>query len=102
MICGECGRETPERYSRGPLTVETEPLRIFCRGMPLRLPPMRTRLLAALIETGKASHLRLDIAADTESAGSVTVEMCRLRKSLPTGIAIEAIPGWGYELVAED
>ena len=102
MICGECGRETPERYSRGPLTVETEPLRIYHKGLPLDLPPMQARMLAALVETGKASFLRLDIAADTESDGSVKVEMCRLRQRLPTGVEIRAVRGWGYEVMVED
>lgn len=103
MICHACGASTPQRASRGPLTVQLDPPRATWRGLPLRLNKTHIAMLHMLCIRPELSHFGMQIVAAGADASAETakVQITHLRKRLPEGVTIEAIFGWGYRLVVD-
>lgn len=104
-ICECCGQALPERRSKGPLTVTTEPMRASWHGINIYgLSPMQCRILIMLMQLGRCSNGALMMLLMEETSNrALKVHICRLRTALRSVVGdhvkINNIWGWGYELV---
>lgn len=88
MLCARC----QEEIDTG-LTFSDDPPRAFYQGEPLHIPAGQLVILRRLAETGRAQFRQLHANHD-----SLRVQIHNLRARLPEGLAIVAVPGWGYQL----
>lgn len=101
--CPCCHRPIPLRGGRHGLTVESEPWRIFWRGLPVApVRAMEARFLFALLQRGEVATGSLErLIGENSSARSIHVQVCRLRGRLRADripFEIQNIHGWGYRL----
>jgi DNA-binding response OmpR family regulator len=103
MIDIETGNHTVERVTRGPLMVQKDPPCLYWRGQRGHLTPRQAGILYHLAKHGAASNLAMQLIGSGEDAmpNTVKVNLCQLRKKLPTGVHIESRHGWGYEITVE-
>ena len=94
--CPHCGAP---RVTAGRFVVEGDPRVITYDGVRLKLPPMRVKMLAHLIEHGDMSHEALQALLTPTAISRVdTAHISYLRGALPPGVRIDSVRGWGYKL----
>ena len=105
--CPECGHhwrepEEPREWIKGAFLVRAEPPEVYYRGRRLDLTPQRAVILGMLVRRGALSHGAIEMVGITGAceAGSKAVhaQISYIRRSLPEGVRIASVAGWGYRI----
>jgi len=101
--CPCCGRPIPLRATRGGMSVESDPWRVFWRGIEMAgVQPMQVRFLYSLIQRSEVAAASLEMFLGEESSHKgVIVHISHLRRLLRAHrvpARIDNIHGWGYRL----
>ncbi|QIG81051.1 winged helix-turn-helix domain-containing protein [Stakelama tenebrarum] len=106
--CGVSGASpaTDERrpvIRRGALTLDRDPLEIRWQGRAIALSPIEARIVAELVERGRATSAQIQalIAAEGGRTSTRDVFLYRIRRKFAQAGApdlIETVKGWGLKL----